>query len=166
MSFVSVGFNLVSEDDVDGLVQDCGNSIANTLGYHSFVLSHHWVSFLNSKYDLYSDFTITVIYAVWSYNSQCPCEIRRYCWSVCMYTYDYCHDWSANVQDIIANLYTYLLWVEKKTAMCHGILNNNNSVVCSTACSGLYQRNIKIQYHLPLCEGFNGDWWIPLTNGQ
>ena len=127
--------------------------------YRSHALRHQcWVSFMDSKRYLHSDFSVAVIYAVWSYNSLCPIKIRRHCWSVCMYTYDYCHDWLENVQDIITNLYIYLVWVEKETAMYHGISNNSDSAVCTTGCSCLNQRNIKTLYYWPFVRGIQ--WWL------
>ena len=38
--------------------------------------------------------------------------------------------------------------------------------VCSVACSGAQQRNIKVLRRNPLWGESSGDRWIPLTKGQ
>ena len=43
---------------------------------------------------------------------------------------------------------------------------NNLTIVYSTVQSGADQRNSKAQRHWHLCGEFNGDSWIPRTNGQ
>ena len=40
------------------------------------------------------------------------------------------------------------------------------AIVYLSVYSGADQKNIKAPRHLPLCEEFTGDRWIPRTNGQ
>ena len=40
------------------------------------------------------------------------------------------------------------------------------SIVCSTVCSDVHQRNIKAARYWPLWGESTGDRWIPLTKGQ